>query len=243
MSVFPSRRDAGAWVNNVPILATDAQASNGVVHRVAALVMPAAAQMLWNRINTDPNLTYLRAAILRADQATPSPNLVAALSNGGANLTVFAPSDAAFRGVLTLQITGALMGMGVPQATAQAQATALASTPDVFTNPQLAGVLTSTVVQGLVVYHLLGTRAFSVNLPPTATTVRTLLNNAVPTHPGVTVQATFGPGGVTAATVKGAANPTASNIAINPTPAPGGTSDQNYINGILHVIDQVLLPQ
>ena len=35
----------------------------------------------------------------------------------------------------------------------------------------------------------------------------------------------------------------ASNIAINPTPAPGGTSDQHYLNGVIHKIDQVLRPQ
>ncbi len=87
-------------------------------------------------------------------------------------------------------------------------------------------------------YHLLGARAFSVNLPTTATNTPTLLNSVIPTHPGVAVQATFGATGVTAATVKGAANATASNILINPL--PGATSDQNYINGVLHKIDQVL---
>jgi uncharacterized surface protein with fasciclin (FAS1) repeats len=63
----------------------------------------------------------------------------------------------------------------------------------------------------------------------------------VPAHPGVALKATFGATGVTAATVKGVANPTASNITINPF--PGGTSDQNYVNGVLHKIDQVLIPQ
>jgi hypothetical protein len=57
------------------------------------------------------------------------------------------------------------------------------------------------------------------------------------------VQATFGATGVTAATVKGLANTSNSNILINPTPAPGGTSDQHYVNGVLHVIDQALRPQ
>lgn len=243
MSIFPSRRGNNAWVNNVPLTAVDIPAANGIIHKTATIVFPAAPTMLWNRINTDPNLTYFKAAIQRADQATPSANLVAALSNGGANLTVFAPSDNAFRQVLTLQITGALMAQGVPQATAQAQATFLASTPDVFTNPALASVLTPTTVQGIVLYHLLGTRAFTVNFPTTATLTRTLLNNAVAAHPGVALQTTFGPMGPTSATVKGLGNQTAANIQLSVAPAPNGTSDQNYINGILHVIDQVLLPQ
>jgi len=51
---------------------------------------------------------------------------------------------------------------------------------------------------------------------------------------------------VTAATVKGAANATASNVIINALPFlpdPAGTSDQHFINGTLHKINQVLLPQ
>jgi hypothetical protein len=104
-------------------------------------------------------------------------------------------------------------------------------------------VLTQQIVQGIVVYHMFGDRVFSVNMPTAATNKLTLLNSAVPSHPGVTLQATFGATGVTAATVKGLVNPTASNILINPTPAPAGTSDQHYINGVLHVIDQVLRPQ
>jgi hypothetical protein len=130
------------------------------------------------------------------------------------------------------------------QATAAATATALASTPGVFNNAALASVLTPTAVRGLIVYHLLGTRAFTVNLPTTATNIPTLLNSAIPNHPGVSVQATFNVARfVTAASVRGAANPSASNIAISATPAPRGSSDQNYINGVLHKIDQVLRPQ
>jgi hypothetical protein len=144
---------------------------------------------------------------------------------------------------LTAQITQALMAQGMDQATAQATATALASSPSVFTNPATASVLTPQTVKGLVVYHLLGSRAFSVNIPTSATSVPTLLNTAIPTHPGVALQATFGATGVTAAMVKGAANATASNVQINPTPAPNGTSDQHYINGVIHIIDQVLRPQ
>ena len=242
MPVFPSRRGNTGWVNNLPLMAVDVTAANGVIHKVAAIVMPP-QQMLWERIVADDNLDYLEAAVRRADQANPSPGLMAALSNPAANLTVFAPSDAAFQQLLTAQITQALIGMNMPAAQAQATAQALASTPDVFTRPEVANVLTPMLVQGIVLYHLLGSRAFSVNLPATATAIPTLLNKGVPNHPGVTIQATFGATGVTAATVKGLANQTASNVQINPMTAPGGTSDQHYVNGTLHVINQVLLPQ
>lgn len=263
MPVFAFRSGNNGWVNNIPLTGVDVPAANGIVHKVAAILMPP-SQMLWERIAADPELDYLEAAVRRADQGTPSPGLVAALSNPAASLTVFAPNDAAFSQLLTLQITGALMAQGVPLANAQAAATALvtnygttlisnpASIPDAPIFPagtgigaQLAAILTPTTVQGIVVYHLLGSRAFSVNLPTTATAQKTLLNspNALPNHPGITLQATFGASGVTAATVKGVGNQTPSAIQINPTTAPGGTSDQHYVNGVLHVINQVLLPQ
>lgn len=243
MSNFPSKRGSNLWVNNVPITEADIHARNGVIHKTAFLMQPPTA-MLWNRITADPNLTYMHAAILRADSgATAATSLAAALQNPGANLTVFAPNDNVFRATLTEQIRLALIAQSVPPATALAQATALASTPAVFSNPALYSVLTATVVKGIAVYHLFGNRAFSVNLPATSTGgFPTLLNSAVPIHPGLTLQATFGPTGVTAATVKGVANPAPANIAINPTPGTG-TSDQLYVNGILHFIDQVLLPQ
>jgi uncharacterized surface protein with fasciclin (FAS1) repeats len=243
MSLFPSKVGTTFFVNNVPVAQNDIAVANGVIHKVAAVLLPP-TQFLWDRINTDANLTYLKAAIQRADSGVAAAStLVAALQNPGANLTVFAPTNAAFQAVITAQVTQALMAQGVPQATAIAQATALASSPTVFANPALGSVLTPTAVKGLVVYHLLGNRRFSVNIPATATAVPTLLNSAVPAHPGITLQATFGPTGVTAATVKGVANATPANLQINPTPAPAGTSDQNYINGVLHIINQVLLPQ
>jgi len=241
-SLFASKNNSN-WVNNVPVTQADIMAANGVIHRTATLLVPP-GQLLWDRINNDADLTYLKAAIQRADEGVAAGStLQAALQNGAANLTVFAPSNAAFQQLLTAQITLALMAQGVDQATAAAQATALASTPQVFQNPALATVLTPTNVRGIVVYHLIGRRVFTVNLPTTQTNIQTLLNTAIPAHPGVSVQATFGATGVTAATVKGVGNGTAASIDINPTPAPGGTSDQNYINGVLHKINQVLLPQ
>lgn len=242
MSIFPSKRGSALWANNIPITQADVAASNGVVHKVALVVAPPTA-FLWNRIEADPELSYLEAAIKRADEGVAEASkLESILKLAAANLTIFAPTDAALRALLTAQITQALMAQGMPQATAVATATALASSPSVFTNPAVTPVLTQDVVKGLVVYHILGTRAFSVNIPTTDLAVRTLLNTAIAAHPGVTVKATFGQTGVTAATVKGAANATASNVLIDPRPGVG-TSDQHYINGVIHKIDQVLRPQ
>jgi len=241
---FPSTRN-GNWVNNIPLLAVNLAAANGVIHTAAA--MPAPPQrVLAQRIFADADMTYLAAAIQRADSGvapTTSASLVWVLSNFGPNITVFAPTNLAFQQLLTAQITQALIAQGVPPATAAAQAAFLASTPAVFSNPALYSVLTPTTVKGIVVYHILGSRAFTNNFPTTATSYQTLLNSAVPTHPGVSLACTFTGPFVTAATVKGIANPTASNIIINPTPDPGGTSDQFYVNGTIHKIDQVLRPQ
>ena len=241
---FPSTRN-GNWVNNIPLLAVNLAAANGVIHTAAA--MPAPPQkVLAQRIFADADMTYLAAAIQRADSGvapTGSASLVWVLSNFGPNITVFAPTNLAFQQLLTAQITQALIAQGFPPAVAAAIAAALASTPGVFTNPLLANVLTPTTVKGLVVYHLLGSRAFLNNFPTTATSYPTLLNSAIPSHPGVSLTCTFTGPFVSAATVKGAANPTASNILINPTPEPNGTSDQFFVNGTIHKIDQVLRPQ
>lgn len=244
MSIFPSKRGQVVWVNNIPVLQGDIAASNGVIHKVAFPLLPP-SEFLWNRIDTDPELTYLKAAIKKADEgADPASSLEAALKNPAANLTIFAPTDAAMKATLTGLITRGLMAQGMDQATAAATAAALASSPAVFTNPALAGVLTPQTVKGIVVYHMLGSRAFTINLPADPALIKTLLNSAIAAHPGVLIDVNFGASGsVTEATVKGAANATASNVLINSTPAPSGTSDQHYINGVIHKIDQVLLPQ
>jgi uncharacterized surface protein with fasciclin (FAS1) repeats len=167
--------------------------------------------------------------------------------NIGANLTVFAPTDAAFQATLTGAIYQGLVAAGYPPgATTLATATALASSPTVFSNPLLYSVLTAQTVKGIIVYHILGTRAFTNNFPTTTTSYPTLLNGGIPTHPGVALTAVFGVPFVSSATVKGIGNATAANIQINASPLipdPSGTSDQHYLNGVLHKIDQVLLPQ
>ena len=245
LTTFPTTRN-GAWVNNIPITAVDQEALNGVIHHTAFLVTPP-QRFLWDRINTDTDLEYLKAAIVRADSGTTAPGfLVGVLNNIGANLTVFAPTDAAFQGTLTLAIAQILINLGVPPATALAQAQALASTPAIFSNPNLYPFLTAQTVKGIVVYHVLGKRAFTNNFPTTLTNYPTLLNGAVAAHPGLGIKATFGVPFVSAATVKGLGNPTAANIVINESPLipdPNGSSDQHYLNGVIHKIDQVLLPQ
>ncbi len=243
LDVYLSKRN-GNYINNIPFTTVDVAAANGVIHKTPAINTPPQRAM-WERINTDADLTIFKAGIQRADSGvavTSTSSLIWALSNLGPSLTVFAPNNAAMKAAINY-----LSGGAVP----------LASPDAVFIGFLGSNNVTTQLIKGLVVYHILGVRAFSVNLPTTATNYPTLLNGAIPTHPGVGLKATFTGPSVTAATVKGAVNPTASNVLINPTPdglpsygatppapfAYTGTSDQHYINGTLHKIDQVLLPQ
>ena len=250
LNVFPSGIN-GAWLNNVPIFAFDREASNGVIHQTATLAIPA-QRTLWDRISADTTLKYLKAAVQRADSGVApvnSSSLVWVLSNFGPDITVFAPVDTAFQKTLKLVIAQALISQGLPPQTALQLATNLSSSPNVFSNPLLYGALTAQTVKGILVYHILGKRAYTNNMPTTATAFPTILNSVVPTHPGVKLKATINPPNpfVASATVKDVySNSPAANIIINAsplTPEPFGTSDQEYINGVLHKIDAVLLPQ
>jgi uncharacterized surface protein with fasciclin (FAS1) repeats len=252
LNVFPSGIN-GAWLNNVPIFAFDREASNGVIHQTATLAIPA-QRTLWDRISADTTLRYLKAAVQRADSGVApvsSSSLVWVLSNFGPDITVFAPVDTAFQKTLKFAIYQALTAQGMQPQTAMQNATILSSTPNVFSNPILYGSLTAQKVKGILVYHILGKRAYTNNMPTTATAFPTLLNSVLTTHPGIKIKTVINPPNpfVISATVKDTlTNPIfrAANIIINAsplTPEPLGTSDQEYINGVLHKIDAVLLPQ
>lgn len=242
MPLCPSRRANTIWANNIPVKQVDITASNGVVHVVAGLVMPPDS-VVAQIITRDPSYSYLAAAIVRADSGYTAPNrLIDVLGNAAANLTLMAPTDLAFQQTLTFLITQALIGQGMDPATAQATATALASSPNVFSNPALYGALTATTVRGLVAYHVIGRvsasptnssligRVFSVNISSTATPVNTLLVPAPNVGPvPVIIQNTAG-----AVTVKGMANPAAATVTIG---------NKHAINGVIHRINGVLFPQ
>ena len=243
LNVYPSTIN-GNWVNNIPLTSVNTIAYNGVIHHSRELMSPPGISTnlyLWDRINSDTALTYLKAAIVRADSGTASPGfLQGALSNIGANLTVFAPTNTAFKRTLTKMIAMLLIRSGSDTATAMSTASSLASTPDVFSNPLLYSTLTAQQVKGLIAYHLLDSRAFTNNFSKTPNPTTTLLG--VP----VVLRAKFGTPYVDSATVKGMGNPRPANIIINSTPLtadPDGTSDQLYLNGILHQIDDILMPQ
>ncbi|MEN9570666.1 MAG: hypothetical protein RL172_1897 [Bacteroidota bacterium] len=181
LTTFPSIRANGGWVNNIPIVGANITAVNGVVHKIARVLLPP-TQDLWARINAEADLTYLKATIDRADSGVAAGGrLQDALSTAAnpsaiaANLTVFAPNDDAMKAFLIGAITQALMAQGIPAPNAQAAATLLvntfgttiisnpASIPDVPGFPpglgnQLAKVITPTLAKGIVVYHILSSQ-------------------------------------------------------------------------------------
>ena len=242
IDVYPSTRN-GLWFNNIPIVSgkTDQLVGNGVIHEIMGIAIPP-QHFLWDRINTDTSMSIFRAAVNRADSGTGA--LVSAFQNIGANFTVFIPTNNAMKQAISGLTRGAIPVVA----------------PDsVFIGFLNSNNITTFLAKGLVAYHIFDGRsetnkpslsverpgrAFLNNFPTTAEWYKTLLNydsSAALIHPGVSVSATFTGNAVSAAKVKGLYNTTAANVLINPTDSTG-TSDQQYLNGIIHRIDQVLLP-
>ncbi len=212
-SIFPSRKAAQLYVNNIPVKAADVALGGTIVHKVAALVVPP-SRLISQIIGADADLSILRAAITRADSGQVGLNRLDSVINFGvANVTLFAPNNEAFRGLF-------------PPGTPDAAIIGALNTPQLFT---------AQSVRGIIAYHMLGSRAFSVNLPAAIAFVPTLLNGAVPTHPGLGIQASFTGPIVTAITLSGVGNRGAVATVIG--------QDLNAVNGIVHKINRVLLPQ
>ena len=165
-SNFPSRIGDRVWVNNIPVVTPDVDAANGAIHVTAAVVSPP-SRVLLDTISRESDMSYLVAAILRADAATPAGSRFQDyLANPLANFTVMAPTNAAFM--------------------------ALFSALKLPVSPASFGLLPITTVQGIVAYHVMMGRAFSPNLPAAPTPVPTLLSASLPTAPLLTVDATQG---------------------------------------------------
>ncbi len=255
MSAFPSKRGAGLWVNTIPITSPDIAFSNGTMHQMGAMLNPP-SQVLAQVIYSDPNLSYLTAAIARCDSGqTGTARIDSLLKFVPVNMTVLAPTNAAFIALLDTSIRRGLIALGTAPATAAVQATFLASTPAVFSNPALFSVLTAATVRGIVVYHLLASknsnpaafqpdvRAFSNNFATTPTFYTTLVNSAVAVHPGVQAQATFSGPFVTALTFRGLGTLPSGGAPFSNPAANTTVFDRHAINGVVHTIDRVLLPQ
>ena len=173
------------FVNGVSVTKANIECSNGVIHQVNRVLIPATGTIVQTAIGNS-NLSLLVAAVLRASQGTTN---VAAVLSGAGPFTVFAPTNQAF------------INAGFADATA-----INAADPNVLTS--------------ILTYHVIAGRIFSSDLTDGATPA-TLNGEAV------TISLTGG------AAVKGKSNSTPSNII---------ATDIVTTNGVVHVIDQVLLP-
>jgi uncharacterized surface protein with fasciclin (FAS1) repeats len=167
---------AGVFVNQAEITAVDITADNGIVHVLDAVVLPSETVA---DVAIDNGFTSLVSAVVTAQ-------LLPALTNPFASLTVFAPTNAAFDDLATALDT------------------------------DIAGLLALTNLADVLLYHVLGTEVASSGV--TNGLIATPLNAAN------TLKFTAGTAGV----FVNQAEITAVDI----------TAD----NGIVHVLDAVVLP-
>jgi len=183
VSVDPT---GGIWINGVAMIkAVDKMASNGVIHTldyvITAPTKNIAEIAIANTTVSTPEFTQLVAALSRA-------GLVDAVSGGtGDNLTVFAPTDAAFK--------------------------------DLYVALGVAGVneIPLDLLKNVLLYHVVPTRAFSQDLRNGASLPTLLAGKTLKVDlPGLMIN--------TSKLV-----PTMLNI--------------HATNGVIHVIDKVIVPE
>jgi uncharacterized surface protein with fasciclin (FAS1) repeats len=206
MSLFAGKNGNTFFINNLPVIQPDVAVANGVVHVIPFVLLPP-DKTLGQLAAADTTLSFLMTAVVRADSGQTSnlSKFSYLLNYPPTNFTLFAPDNNAFRQLL------AAMGYPPVQATINA--------------------LPVQTVRGIVAYHLLGAKAYSVNMPAAQTAVPTLLQVA-PTIPPLTVKVENTGSSIT---VLGNGN------GGNPSTVTAG--DINAINGIMQKINRVLLPQ
>ena len=254
LTTFPSVTN-GFYDNNIPIVKPDIKMKNGVIHLVAAIVAPP-FQLLKQSIYNNPDLSYFKAAVARADSGQTGLNRIdSLLGYAVTNMTVLVPDNQAFQTLLFGTIYGSLLQQGFDQATASQTATSLSSSPDVFSNPLLFSSLPASTVRGILVYHFLASpnpntdayepniRAFSNNFSSTPAFYKTLINSAVAAHPGIMAQATFSAPFVSNLQFTGLGTFPPGGAPYSSAPANATSLDNHAVNGVYYVIDKVLLPQ
>jgi uncharacterized surface protein with fasciclin (FAS1) repeats len=185
-SFFVTNNLNGVFVNGLKVTTADLLASNGVIHTLGKVLMPPSGNIV-EVAAADTTFSYLVAAVLRA--STGSTNVAAVLS-GNSPLTVFAPTNNAFRAAG-------------------------------FANIAAINAVDPNTLTTILTYHVLAGRVFSSDLVNAA--------QAATVNGGKVIVSLS----ANSAAVKGNSNPSASNIA---------AANIMASNGVIHVIDQVLLP-
>ena len=183
-NVFVTKNAAGVYVNGSKVTTADVKAENGAIIHIIDAVLISETKNIVALAQSNPNLSYLVAAVLRANEGTTK--VVDILSSAGP-FTAFAPTNDAFKAA----------GFATEAAIKAA-------------NPEtLATILT---------YHVVGARVYAANL----------VSGDVTTAQGGKVSIN-----ASSATVKGKNNAAPSKIIAVNIPAS---------NGVVHLIDSVLLP-
>ena len=261
MPIFPVRGTPYSYLNTMPIIAGDMLAANGIIHTSYSIVAPPTAT-LRTMIAAESTLSYFRAAVLRADSgAVVKPNndstnfLNYLLGYGVTNMTVLPPNNAAFQtlifGLVYTQVLAATGSTTI--ATAQANGAVAAGPAFLNTNN-----VSTALVKGIIAYHFLASnstpgnttgsykpdiRIFSVNVPSTATFVKTLVNSGIAVHPGVSALAVYAGPFTSSVTFTGYTISPTGVVSATGTPATVLKKDNLAVNGIYHIIDKVILPQ
>lgn len=190
--IYLSKGAAGVFINGkTKVTATDIQGSNGIVHVIDRTLVPPtqtiAQIVVANTTATSPQFTQLLAALARTE-GQGADDLLAAVSSATGELTVFAPTDAAFQSLYT--------ALGVAN---------------------VNEIPLSTLI-AVLKKHVVGVRRFSTDL----------VSGAVPTLNGnVTVNTSN-------LTVVGGSG--------DPANLQTTLLDIKGKNGVIHVINKVLLP-
>ncbi len=141
--IYLSKNADGVFINgNIKVIATDVSASNGVIHVIDNVIVPPTKSLV-EIAQADTNFTELVSLVLAAD-----PAVATALSSATSGLTVFAPTNAAFRELYKT----------TPKATLLA--------------PANRALLTSVLL-----YHVIPNRVFSTDLPNVTAPVQTANTN------------------------------------------------------------------
>jgi transforming growth factor-beta-induced protein len=99
--IYVSNGSNGVFINGVAqVVSTDIEGGNGVVHVIDRTLVPPSESIAeiatrYATASSTPQFTQLVAALART-QGQGANDLLAAAGDGGSNLTVFAPTDAAF---------------------------------------------------------------------------------------------------------------------------------------------------
>jgi uncharacterized surface protein with fasciclin (FAS1) repeats len=158
-TIAATRSGSTVTVDGVQVAIADIRTANGIIHAIPQVLLPSIADIASSADST-PTFSSLTAALALADSlpdgGTSSTGLIAALDTtraDGGGYTVFAPTNAAFTGLVT-----ALRGTNDGGTTG---ITALTS----FSIPQVTPVLR---------YHVVPAPIFASQVPTTATQVDTL---------------------------------------------------------------------